>query len=151
LDAVFKQAGAAATAAPAAKKASAGGASGSSVKVSGFQTSDIFQQIKDGLPNAPASEIKKINAVFQFDIKNGSKVQSWTLDMKNPPGSLVLGAVTGGKPDIVISTSDADFMDLANGKTTGQKAFMQGKLKVKGNIMLATKLDSVLKGAKAKL
>lgn len=46
----------------------------------------------------------------------------------------------GKKPDITIAVSDADFVDLGNGKTTGQKAFMQGKLKVKGNMMLATKV-----------
>lgn len=55
------------------------------------------------------------------------------------------------KADVTISLSDETFQALADGKLNGQKAFMSGKLKVKGNIMLATKLDTVLKGAQSKL
>lgn len=43
------------------------------------------------------------------------------------------------------------FLGLADGKVNAQKAFMTGQLKVKGNVMLATKLDNVLKAAKPKL
>ncbi|KAG9013093.1 hypothetical protein FRB94_003927 [Tulasnella sp. JGI-2019a] len=39
----------------------------------------------------------------------------------------------------------ATFIEIASGKLGGQKAFMTGKLKTKGNMMLATKLEGVLK------
>lgn len=51
----------------------------------------------------------------------------------------------GLKADVTIVLSDETFVDIADGKTTGQKAFMTGALKTKGNMMLATKLDGVLK------
>lgn len=76
-------------------------------------------------------------------------------------------APAGTKADVTITMDDETFVDLASGKVcssfefgphtcgahahrssvqlNGQKAFMSGKLKTRGNIMLATKLDGVLK------
>ncbi|KAI3644394.1 hypothetical protein MP228_010558 [Amoeboaphelidium protococcarum] len=131
--------------------ASNGGANAKSVKVDGFESSAVFEQIRAGLESSSEAErqanLKRINAVFQFVVKNaGGKEQNWTLDFKTPPGSVYVGPAKG-KADIIISIGDDTMVALSNGKMTGQKAFMQGKLKVKGNMMLATKLDGVLKGA----
>ncbi|KAJ3310294.1 hypothetical protein HDV04_005139 [Boothiomyces sp. JEL0838] len=125
------------------------------VAVAGYDSSAIFQQIEKGLSSSPADKdaaIKKTKAVFQFDVKNKEgKVQQWTLDLKTN-GTVKTGPASP-KADIIIAVSDSDFVNLASGKLQGQKAFMTGKIKIKGNMMLATKLDGVLKdlGGKAKL
>ena len=108
-----------------------------SVAVEGFQASPMFQQISSALKNDNVKEsaIKKGNAIFQFDIKNDSKTQQWTLDLKK--GECYKGPAAT-KATIIVSVSDSDFCSLATGKLNGQKAFMSGKLKVKGNMMLAT-------------
>ncbi|KAI8618538.1 SCP2 sterol-binding domain-containing protein [Chytriomyces sp. MP71] len=148
LDSVLKAAKPAAAAAPAAPApvVAAGG-----VAVAGFDSSALFAQIENGLKASPKAQaeaaVQKVKAVFQFDVKNAAgTVQTWTLDLKNGTGSIVKGP--GAKPDVTIAVGDKDFVDMANGKLNGQKAFMSGKIKVKGQIMLATKLDSVLKSFK---
>jgi len=73
-------------------------------------------------------------------------VQSWHLDLKSSNPTVALGPAK--KADVTIIVADSDFIDMASGKLNGQKAFMSGKLKVKGQMMLATKLDVVLKSAK---
>ena len=82
-------------------------------------------------------------------IKSGSEELVYTIDLKKE-GKAYEGKAKN-KADVTINTSDDTFMQMADGQLNGQKAFMSGKLKVKGNIMLATKLDGVLKAQKAKL
>jgi len=46
--------------------------------------------------------------------------------------------------------NDEDFEKLVTGKANAQKMFMSGKLKVKGDIMKATRVESVLKKVQMK-
>lgn len=55
-----------------------------------------------------------------------------------------------GKPNTTMTISDSDFVQVALGKLSPQAAFMKGKIKISGNVMLAQKLGPLLK-AEAKL
>ncbi|TCD60024.1 hypothetical protein EIP91_010866 [Steccherinum ochraceum] len=95
------------------------------------------------------AQIKKTNGIFELRLKNESGEEGiWTIDLKST-GSVYKGEAKS-KPNVTILMSDETFQLLAAGKLDGQKAFMTGKLKTKGNMMFATKLDGVLKAAKAK-
>src|SRR5687767_1658628 len=91
--------------------------------------------------------VGKVKAIFAFDIKVKDKVESWYVDMKNGGGAIGRGNPKT-KADMIVSVSDDDFVQLASGKLNPQKAFMSGKIKVKGNVGLASKLESVLKAKK---
>lgn len=69
------------------------------------------------------------------------------MDLKN---AKVYEGTPEGKPNTTMTISDEDFVLLAEGKLNPQTAFMKGKLKITGNIMLAQKLAPLLK-ANAKL
>ncbi|KAG2236184.1 SCP2 sterol-binding domain-containing protein [Thamnidium elegans] len=129
----------------------------SDIKVAGFQSSEVFAALKqsvDALPaDGKAKLIKQVNGIFEFVIKNAEgKSETFTVDLKKD--GVVVKGKGKNKADAVISINDADFVQLASGKLNGQKAYMSGKLKIKGQMMLATKLDTVFKqlaGDKAKL
>merc|ERR1719380_575654 len=89
-----------------------------------------------------AEAVKKTKAVFCFKITGG---KTWVLDLKNGSGKLTEGE---GKADCTITIGDADFAAMAEGKLDGMQAFMGGKLKIAGNMMLAQKLGSIMDKAK---
>lgn len=134
---------AAPTAAPAAAPAKAAGGAGSN-----FKSAMVFAELGKRIA-ADASLVKKVNGVYLFKIQAGSESASWTVDLKNGNGSVAAGA--GEKADCTITMQDQDFVDLITGKLNGQQAFVQGKLKIQGNMALAMKLSLLSAGPKASL
>lgn len=65
------------------------------------------------------------------------------MDLKTPV--VQEGQIKNVKPQATLTISDSDFMELATGKLNPQSAFMKGKLKITGNIMVAQKLGPLLK------
>ncbi|KAM9907767.1 hypothetical protein OXX79_000755 [Metschnikowia pulcherrima] len=126
----------------------------SDLKADGFNASSLFQELSDGLKDEAIKKkaIAGVKAVIVITLKNKEgKEQSWVLDLKKE--GTVTKADSAPKNDVQLLLKDADFVKLASGKANGQKLFMNGKLKVKGNMMKATAIDSVFKsiGPKPKL
>ncbi|XP_053330090.1 peroxisomal multifunctional enzyme type 2 [Spea bombifrons] len=115
------------------------------VQAGGLQSDLVFDEISRRIKDAGDQLVKKVNAIFQWDItKDGKTVAEWTIDLKNGSGEVYRGKVRG-RADTTFTLSDQDFMELVLGKLNPQKAFFAGKLKVKGNIMLSQKLETILK------
>ena len=96
------------------------------------------------LPSAVQADPKKIegfDGTLLFTI-NGDHGGTWTLDIHNQ--QLNIKAEAAPSPDISITMKDGDFVNFINKKLSGQMAFMTGKLKVKGNMQLAMKLNGLL-------
>ncbi|XP_051498850.1 hydroxysteroid dehydrogenase-like protein 2 isoform X1 [Apus apus] len=93
--------------------------------------------------------VRTTQGVFQFDL-SGDDGGTWYIDLKTKGGS-----AGSGKPpvtaDVVMSMSSADFIKMFTGKLKPTLAFMSGKLRIKGNMALAIKLEKMLTQLNSKL
>ncbi|XP_076244518.1 peroxisomal multifunctional enzyme type 2 [Calliopsis andreniformis] len=120
-----------------------------SISTEGLQSDSVFTTMGEYV-NANPEEVKKVNAVFLYHILvKGDRKSSWTLDLKTP--KVYRGEPESGKADATLIIEDSDMVQMALGKINPQMAFMQGKLKITGNIMLTQKLKTLLDTAKSKL
>merc|ERR1712098_339654 len=105
----------------------------------------LFDMILAGIKDKGPEMVKKGGAVFQLVISDGGPNGKLVLDLKNGSGSARVGEEP--KADVTITMADADMVAMAEGKLDGMQAFMGGKLKIKGNMMLAQKLGPILEAA----
>ncbi|KAF2470924.1 sterol-binding-like protein [Lindgomyces ingoldianus] len=121
-----------------------------SLKSANFPSSAAFDAIAASLSTSESDRrdaIKKGGAIFAFQLKNGEKVESWYIDLKET-GTVGKGtAPEGKKANVTLVLSEKDFQQLIAGKANAQKLFMSGKLKVKGDVMKATRAEPILKKA----
>ncbi|XP_013162898.1 PREDICTED: peroxisomal multifunctional enzyme type 2-like [Papilio xuthus] len=125
------------------KSDTAASAAPSQQSSSALKSDGLFAKIDEQVKANP-SLAKSIGAVFLYNItENGKTVKQWTLDLK--AGLVHEGAPKSGKPDTTMTLSDEDLIALASGTLNPQTAFLKGKLKIAGNLMLAQKLGPLLK------
>ena len=99
----------------------------------------FFEGITAGVDK---SKVAGMTATYQFNI-TGDDAQVWSVAIAND--DVVVTEGPAEKASIELTMSDADFLALLAGQLHGQMAFLTGKLKIKGDMTLAMKLQSVFK------
>jgi putative sterol carrier protein len=83
-----------------------------------------------------------MNVVIQFDI-SGEGGGKWIAAIENGELRVVEGAHEA--PKLTISATAQDYIDISTGKLNEQLAFMTGRIKAKGDMLLAMKLPKIFK------
>ena len=96
-----------------------------------------FVRIKELLGNGYKA------AVAQFTLSKGNVSRSWCLILS--PGSCKLSEDSYLHPDLEILTNEIVWSEIAQGKISPLEAFGQGKLRVRGNIVLARHIVKILR------
>ena len=104
----------------------------------------VFSSVKeifDGMagtfnPNAAAG----LNAVVQYNIE-GADGGDWYVVIKDQTCTVSQGVHTS--PTLTMKMADKDWTAMCNGQLNGMTAFMTGKLKTTGDIMLAQRLTTL--------
>lgn len=98
------------------------------------------EQIPDALAKYP-DKAKQVGAIYLFKI-TGEGGGEWLVDLKSDPPTCKPGA--DGGPQCTIEVAADDFQAMLGNPAQAMQLFMAGKLKVTGDMMLATKLQSLL-------
>ena len=85
--------------------------------------------------------LASINATYQFNL-SGDDGGTWVICLTDDKQSVAEGEDENAQ--CVISMTSGDFMGMIGGSLNPQMAFMTGKLRVKGDMALALKLQAIL-------
>ena len=99
---------------------------------------DSVQQFFQTLESrADASKIAGMTNSYVFDIDGAGQ---WKVDVDDGKVTVTEG---GGDADVTISTNEETFEKIAAGEQNPTSAYMTGKLKVKGDMGAAMKLQKL--------
>lgn len=102
---------------------------------------NVWEEI-DRIANENSETIKEVNSSFNFEITGDNDVL-YGLTFNEGTATVTEGGVAGA--DCTLTMNEKNFKKLLQGQLNSTTAFMTGRLKVKGNIGLALKLENVLK------
>ncbi len=100
----------------------------------------FFNHIKKYLKDNP--KFLKPNAgTFQINVTGKVKSQ-WQLNLNKPPGSIRKGTMKN--PDVTLTVGDNHLYNIGTGDLNFQTAFIQGRLKIQGDMKIGMKLAKIL-------
>ena len=77
---------------------------------------------------------------LQWNI-TGEEAGVWAFQIVNGEGKMIPGGVE--KPDVTFTVGDKDWLSITAGNLDAMNAFMTGKLKIAGDMMLAMKVPNL--------
>lgn len=83
-----------------------------------------------------------VDAVIQYHL-TGDEGGDWIISIQD--GKCTVAEGVAENPKMTMTADAADFRDVLLGKANGMQYFMQGKLKLAGDLNLAMKLTSFFK------
>jgi putative sterol carrier protein len=95
---------------------------------------ELFETMPDRFNSEAAAGVTK---TIQWNI-TGDETGVWAFQIVDGVGQLIPGGVE--KPDTTFTIGGKTWIAIAEGKQDAMKAFMTGKLKVAGDMMLAMKV-----------
>ena len=104
-----------------------------------------LQEIFDGMAaraNANPAKLGTLKATFQFEL-SGEGGGTWHVRVEN--GTLTSGQGPAENPGVTLIMAASDYQNMVAGKLNPTSAFMSGKLKIKGDMSLAMKLQTLLR------
>ncbi|WP_322740937.1 SCP2 sterol-binding domain-containing protein [Endozoicomonas gorgoniicola] len=101
---------------------------------------DMKQVLSDLSGRFDTDAAAGLNVVFQFDITDGDPFH---IDVNDGTFAVVEG--TSDNPGVSLIADSDTFVGIMTGEINGMQAFMTGKLRTEGNMMLASKLGELFK------
>ena len=98
---------------------------------------EIFENMNEGFEPEKA---EGVDAIFQFDMTGENGGQYW---IKVADKTVEVHEGEHDSPTMVLTALADDYIAVINGDMNPMTAFMQGKIKVKGDMGLALKLQTM--------
>ncbi|KAH7111164.1 SCP-2 sterol transfer family protein, partial [Dactylonectria estremocensis] len=116
-----------------------------------FPSSVAFDAIQHALSSSEVERnnaIKQGNAVIAFVLTNAAgETDSWYIDLKETGK---VGKGPSNNPTMIFLLSEKEFGDIVANKLNLQELFIAGKLKIKGDVVKAIKIEPILKSPQSK-
>ena len=103
---------------------------------------EIFDRINTNVAKNP-EKATSVNAVFQFEL-TGDGGGAWSVDLREGTTEGFVSEGTHDDANVTITMTSEDWGGIFNGSVNPMQAFMMGKIKVKGDMGLAMKLQNIL-------